>query len=72
MGKKLRVGNLSSSATVADLSTLFGKFGLVESANVENGIASIQMSSNTDAATAKNRLNFTNYNGLIISVRLLD
>ena len=79
MGKTLHVGNLSSSATVADLLALFGQFGAVESANVDinpqtgrsNGAGSVQMSSNTDAATAINRLNFTNYDGLILSVRQL-
>ena len=79
MGKTLHVGNLASSATVADLLALFGQFGVVESANVDinpqtglsNGVGSVQMSSNTDAAIAKNRLNFTNYDGLILSVRQL-
>jgi RNA recognition motif-containing protein len=43
MGKRLLIGNLSSSATVAELLALFGQFGLVESANIKNGMGSIQI-----------------------------
>lgn len=80
MSKKLHVGNLSSSATVADLKALFGQFGDVEFVNIaknaqtglSSGFGCVQMTSNTDAKTAINKLNYTNFDDLILSVRMID
>lgn len=76
MGNSLHIGNLSASVTEADLLDLFGKIGPVELAriitNTETGLsrgsAFVRMTNATDAATAISRLNFTQYDGRVMSV----
>jgi len=76
MGKKLHVGNIPSYSTEEDLSTLFSRFGLVEFVKVirdkhtglSKGFALVEMSTDTEAKTAISRLNFTQYDGLIMGV----
>ena len=76
MGKKLHVGNLSSSATDEDLLVMFGQCGVVESAKVSRdaqtglsrGFGLVEMSSDVEADVAINKLNFTPNDGLIMSV----
>ena len=60
MGKKLYVGNLSYETSQADLETMFGAHGTVESAQVimdretgrSKGFGFIEMSSDTEAQSA--------------------
>jgi len=79
MGKKLHVGNLSSSATDAELLAIFGRFGIVESAKIIRDSRSgfnrtfglVEMSSGEEAQIAINKLNFTQWDGRIVSVRVV-
>ena len=76
MGKYLHVGNIPSYSTEEDLSALFGRFGLVELVQVvrdarsglSKGFALVEMSTDAEAMTAISRLNFTQYDGLIMGV----
>lgn len=76
MGKVLRVGNIPSSSTEEDLSALFGRFGLVKvvkiirdaRTGVSKGFALVEMSTDAEAEIAIGRLNFTNFDGLIMGV----
>jgi len=77
MGKILHVGHLSSSVTNEGLLVKFGPFGTVASADVirdqhtgrSKGFAFIEMVTEAQAQTAIDRLNFSQYNGLTMSVR---
>ena len=76
MGTKLHVGNLPSSATEDDLLVKFGQFGIVESAQIKRdertgesrGTGLVRMASDAEAMAAINRLNFTQYGDLTMSV----
>ena len=76
MGKKLHVGNIPSYSTDEDLSALFGRFGLVEfvkvirdaRTGVSKGFALVEMGTDAEAKIAISRLNFTQYDGLIMGV----
>ncbi len=76
MGTNLHIGNLSASVTEAELLELFRKIGPVETATimtnpetgVSKGIAFVRMANETDATTAISRLNFSQYDGQVMSV----
>jgi len=76
MGTKLHVGNLPSSATDDDLLIKFGQFGVVESAKIirdertgkSRGAGLVRMASVAEATAAINRLNFSQYGDLTMTV----
>ena len=76
MGKKLFVGNLTFSTTEADLATLFGSVGSVESAAVvtdretgrSRGFGFVEMSSAGEASAAISKLNGHDVGGRQINV----
>lgn len=76
MGKKIYVGNLSYNMTDDSLMDLFSQFGQVESARIvmdresgrSKGFAFVEMSTETDAATAIQKLNGTEQSGRAINV----
>lgn len=76
MGKKLYVGNLSYSLDDQYLVDLFSEFGTVESARIvtdrdsgrSKGFAFVEMSSDTEAATAIEKLNGTDQQGRAMNV----
>jgi RNA recognition motif-containing protein len=77
MGKKLHVGNIPSGSTEEDISSLFGRYGYVEFVEVirdprtglSKGFAQVEMSTDAEAQHAISRLNFTQYDGLVMGVR---
>ncbi len=76
MGTSLHIGNLSAAVTAADLLELFRNIGPVETATVmtspetglSKGIGFVRMANETDAMTAISRLNFSQYDGRVMSV----
>jgi RNA recognition motif-containing protein len=73
MSTRLHIGNLPSSATEADLRSKFAQFGTVESVMVVTDAQTgrfgvVQMASDAEARAAINRLNMTQYDGVIMSV----
>lgn len=76
MSTKLHIGNIPSTATVQDLEAMFGRFGLVDSAGINKdpttglskGFGFVEMCNDTDAQSAINKLNFTQYGGRTIGV----
>ncbi|MEQ1666661.1 MAG: RNA-binding protein [Bdellovibrionales bacterium] len=76
MGKKLYIGNLAFSVDSNQLTTLFTEFGTVDSANVimdrdsgrSKGFAFVEMSSDTEATAAINKLNGTDLGGRAMNV----
>jgi RNA recognition motif-containing protein len=76
MGKKIYVGNLSFSVNDQSLSDLFTQFGQVETARIitdrdsgrSKGFAFVEMSSDSDAATAIEKLNGTDFSGRALNV----
>lgn len=76
MGTNLHIRNLSASVTEAQLLELFTGIGPVETATImtnpetgrRRGIAFVRMTNETDAANAISRLNFSQYEGQVISV----
>jgi cold-inducible RNA-binding protein len=76
MPGKLRVGNLPSSATEADLRAKFEQFGHVLSVSIETDSATgrsrrsgyVEMETTGEAQAAINRLNMTQYEDMVISV----
>lgn len=76
MGKKLYVGNLSYSLDDQYLVDLFSEFGTVESARIvtdresgrSKGFAFVEMSSDTEAQTAIEKLNGTDQQGRAMNV----
>jgi len=76
MGNNLHIGNLPKTVTVADLMELFGKIGPVDNASImmnadtglSRGVGLVRMLNAADATTAIHRLNFTQYEGQIMSV----
>jgi cold-inducible RNA-binding protein len=77
MRRKLYVGNLPAATTDVELRTRFERFGTVESAIVLRDIATgrsqrcgfVEMSSDAEARSAIERLNMTQYEDAVISVR---
>lgn len=77
MGSNLHIANLSASVTAADLRKLFGTIGPVETATIitdagtgrSQGSALVRMTHEADATAAISRLNFSQYDGLVMSVR---
>lgn len=76
MGKKLYVGNLSFTVDSNQLSDCFSDCGTVESVNIitdretgrSKGFAFVEMGSETDAATAIEKLNGTDQLGRAMNV----
>ena len=76
MGKKLYVGNLSYSLDDQYLVDLFSEFGTVESARIvtdresgrSKGFAFVEMSSETEAQAAIEKLNGTDQQGRAMNV----
>ena len=76
MGKKLYIGNLPFSADDQALTDLFSQFGEVESARIvtdrdsgrSKGFAFVEMSSESQATTAIEKLNGTDFSGRSINV----
>lgn len=76
MGKKIYVGNLSFSVDDQTLGDLFAQFGQVESARVitdresgrSKGFAFVEMATDTDATTAIEKLNGSDFSGRALNV----
>lgn len=76
MGTILHVGNLPASATEADLTSRFERFGTVESARISRdsntgtskGFGQVQMATAIEASTAIAQLNLTQQDGLTMIV----
>lgn len=76
MGKKLYVGNLSYTLDDQYLVDLFSEFGTVESARIitdrdsgrSKGFAFVEMSSDSEAQTAIEKLNGTDQQGRAMNV----
>ncbi len=76
MGKKLYVGNLSYNMDDESLNALFASCGTVESARIitdrdsgrSKGFAFVEMSSDSEAQTAIDKLNGTDQSGRAINV----
>ncbi|MBC7466572.1 MAG: RNA-binding protein [Bdellovibrio sp.] len=76
MGKKIYVGNLSYSVDSAALQDIFAEFGHVESANVimdrdsgrSKGFGFVEMGSESEAATAIQKLNGQEMSGRALNV----
>ena len=76
MGKKLYIGNLSFSVDDQSLADLFAQFGTVESARIitdresgrSKGFAFVEMSSDTEASAAIEKLNGSEFSGRALNV----
>ncbi len=76
MGNKLYVGNLSFGTTEADLETLFGSHGSVQSAKIitdrdtgrSKGFAFVEMGSDEEADAATEALNGKEIDGRALNV----
>ena len=76
MGKKLYVGNLPFSATDQSLSETFAKCGTVESSKVimdrdtgrSKGFGFVEMSSDSEAASAISSMNGKDFDGRAMTV----
>ena len=76
MGKKIYVGNLSYSVDSSALQDIFAEFGHVESANVimdrdsgrSKGFGFVEMGSESEAATAIQKLNGQEMSGRALNV----
>ena len=76
MGKKIYVGNLSFNMDDQSLGDIFATFGTVESAKIitdrdsgrSKGFAFVEMASETDAATAIEKLNGSDQLGRAMNV----
>ncbi|OYZ23018.1 MAG: RNA-binding protein [Bdellovibrio sp. 28-41-41] len=76
MGKKIYVGNLSYAIDDQSLSDIFSAFGTVESAKVvtdresgrSKGFGFVEMSSESEASSAIEKLNGTEQSGRAINV----
>lgn len=76
MGKKIYVGNLSFNVDSNQLSTVFADFGTVDSANVitdrdtgrSKGFAFIEMSQESEAMSAINKLNGIELDGRAMNI----
>lgn len=69
-GSKLYVGNLSYSVTSAELEELFSSHGQVKQVNIieGKGFGFIEMSSQSEAETAKTALNGSDFKGRALKV----
>ncbi|MGZ3772594.1 MAG: RNA recognition motif domain-containing protein [Pseudobdellovibrionaceae bacterium] len=76
MGKKIYVGNLSFNVDDQSLGDLFSQYGQVESAKIitdrdsgrSKGFAFVEMSSDSEAATAIQKLNGAEFSGRALNV----
>jgi RNA recognition motif-containing protein len=76
MGRKLYVGNLSYNVGEADLHTLFGRIGEVETVTIvrepatgqPRGFAFVEMRQESDAQRASTELNETEFEGRRLTV----
>lgn len=76
MGKKIYVGNLSYNMDDESLSNLFSQFGQVETARIvtdresgrSKGFAFVEMSSDSEALTAIEKLNGSEHSGRALNV----
>lgn len=76
MGKKIYIGNLSYNVNDQSLTDLFSQFGNVESARIvtdrdsgrSKGFAFVEMSTDSEAATAIEKLNAFEFSGRSINV----
>lgn len=76
MGKKLYIGNLSYNVDEQSLTDLFSQFGQVETARVvtdrdsgrSKGFAFVEMSSDSQATDAIDKLNGSDFSGRSINV----
>lgn len=76
MSNTLYIGNLPQSATEQALSAKFGRCGTVVSVTIEmhpetgrsRGFGYVEMGSPVDMQTAIHRLNFSDYDGRLMSV----
>ncbi|UOF00580.1 RNA recognition motif domain-containing protein [Bdellovibrio reynosensis] len=76
MGKKLYVGNLSYNISDEHLADLFAQYGQVESARIvmdrdsgrSKGFAFVEMSSDSEAQTAMEKLNGSEQSGRALNV----
>ena len=76
MNRKLYVGNLAYETTEADLQTLFGQAGTVETVRVmrdmatgrARGFAFVEMASDADAQTAIDQINEKQFGGRTLTV----
>ncbi|MEQ1722578.1 MAG: RNA-binding protein [Pseudobdellovibrio sp.] len=76
MGKKIYVGNLSFNMDEGSLNDIFAAFGTVESAKIitdresgrSKGFAFVEMASDSDAATAIEKLNGSEQLGRAMNV----
>lgn len=76
MGKKIYIGNLSFSVDDQSLSDLFSQFGNVESARIitdrdsgrSKGFAFVEMSTDSEASAAIEKLNGTDFSGRALNV----
>lgn len=76
MGKKIYVGNLSFSVDDQSLSDLFSQFGNVESSRIitdrdsgrSKGFAFVEMSTDSEATAAIEKLNGTDFSGRALNV----
>ncbi len=79
MGRKLRVGNLSSSVTNEDLCVRFGQSGTVKSAEVirdqhtgrSKGFVCVELATDAQTLAAMSRLNFSQHGGSTTGVSLV-
>ena len=69
-GSKLYVGNLSYSVTDDQLEQLFSEYGKVQSANVigNKGFGFVELSSSTEADSAKEALNGSEFEGRTLKI----
>lgn len=69
-GKRLYVGNLTYSVNEANLRTLFGTYGDVESVKVieQKGFAFVEMATSEQAEAAMKALNETDYEGRTLRI----
>lgn len=76
MSKDLYVSNLNSAVTSEELSVKFGHFGIVNFATVameaqtgqSRGFGYVRMAGETEAQTAIESLNLSEWNGLVMGV----
>jgi RNA recognition motif-containing protein len=69
-GSKLYVGNLSYSVTNEQLEELFSTFGTVKEVNIigDKGFGFVEMSSQSEAEEAKEKLDGTDFKGRNLKV----
>ena len=76
MATKLHIGNMPRSSTLQEIEGLFRPFGLVASVAIttdpatgeSTGCGTVEMDNESDAQSAINRLNFSQFGGRTIGV----